>query len=251
LKPRLLSLLLIVILLLAACNSAGSATEELPLDPKALLDIAIKNIRATSTFRLLLEQTGADYQFKLTVNETGTELIGVLRRAEAQFVAPDTLYATTNLSVQGLPLSLEIYAQDTNQWLRLPGAPWLNIPFAAGFNPGVLLAADSGFQKALSSLLEMKYMGKTALDDGTPVFHVTGKATGANVKDLLVGLVETASDVVVDVYVAESTRLPALVVVTQPNSATESQPTDTSWRVEIYDVNADLQMPNPEATAQP
>jgi hypothetical protein len=242
---RFLSVLVIAILMLTGCN--GSATDAPPPDPHQLLQDAIKNIRASQTFRMLLNQTGADYRFYVNIDQSGKSVQAVMRRAQAQFVAPDVLYATINLSLSGLPLAVEIFARGEKQWFRLPSGPWLNITFAQDFNPVTLLSTDSGFQQALSSLNDVKYIGAETLDDGTPVYHISGSASGQSVKDLLVGLVDNGHDVNVDAYIAQSTRLPALVVITQPNTATQQQPQDTAWRVEVYDYNAKPDIQDPEA----
>lgn len=246
---RVSLLLLFLTLMLSGCN--GSATEETPPDPAALMEQAAAEIRDVQTFRMLIEQTGADYRFAITLDQGGSEVNAILRRAEAQFRAPDTAFATAQLVVGGIPLSIDIFARNANQWLRLPSSPWINTAFAPEFNPAELIAEESGFQRALRSMTELEYMGEENLIDGTPVYHVRGTASGAIVKDLLVGLVEAVSDVVVDVYVHRETRLPALVKVTHPDTATEDQPEDTTWNVEIYDVNQDLAFDDPEATATP
>jgi hypothetical protein len=242
---RVLILLLTVILVATGCGDSNSnATPEPTPDPDELLMEAAQNIRNVDSFRLLLEQKGADYPFAVNVaNLPGT---AVLLRADAQYVAPDELFATVKLSLAGLPFSLDVFAQDGNQWLRLPASPWASGNFAPGFNPAVLIAEDSGFHRALSSLMELKFMGNDTLIDGTKVFHLTGVANGAMVKDLLVGLIDVTNDVLVDVFIDRETRFPALVVVTQPGTATEDQP-DTSWRVEVYDVNAAPDFATPQA----
>jgi hypothetical protein len=124
----------------------------------------------------------------------------------------------------------------------------MNMPFAPGFNPGVLIAEGSGFQRALSSLVQLEFVGQDSLIDGTPVFHLTGVADGATVRDLLVGLIETTNDVLVDVFIDRRSHFPSLVVVTQPGTATADQPEDTAWRVEVYDINAEFEIESPRAT---
>ena len=240
---RTLSLLIAFTLILAGCNSAG--TQAPTADANQILRDAVVKIRGAQSFRMLVEQVGADFVFSLVMDASGTAATAVMERAEAQFVPPDEVFAKVKLTIGILTTDVEIYAKDEDQWLRIAPAPWLHIAFAEGFNPGDLVAEGSGFDKALSALQELNYVGEESLVDGTPTYHVTGRAGGEIVKDLLVGLVETAKDVKVDAYIHRETGYPALVVVTIPNSGTESQPEDTAWRVELYDFDAavDFQAP--------
>jgi hypothetical protein len=240
---RTLSLFIALALILTGCNSAG--TQAPTADANQILRDAVVKIRGAESFRMLVEQVGADFVFSLVMDASGTAVTAVMERAEAQFVPPDEVFAKVKLTIGIITTDVEIYAKGADQWLRVLPAPWLNIAFAAGFNPGDLVAEGSGFEKALSALQELNYVGEESLVDGTPTYHITGKAGGEIVKDLLVGLVETASDVAVDAYIHRETGFPALVVVTIPDSGSEAQPEDTAWRVELYDYNAavDFQAP--------
>ncbi len=242
---RLLSILLVTVVVLTSCNGDNPTDEPSP-EPNALLDEAVENITATNTFRMLLEQRGASYPFLISLDETGGTVQAALRRAEAQYVAPDAFYANVILNVSGVPFTIDIFARNENQWLRLPPAPWLNIPFAPGFNPMHLISAGSGFEAALATLLELQYIGIESLEDGTSTFHLRGVASGPSVSDLLVGLLQTANDVLVDVYIERATRLPALIIVTQPETATEEEPEPTTWRVEVYDFDDAADIDDPE-----
>lgn len=247
---RVWILLLVLTLMISGCNGS-TTTEEAPPDAAALMKEAAENIRDIQSFQMTIEQSGADYLFGITLDEGGAELNALLRRAEAKFQAPDAAFAQATLVVGGIPLTIDIFARNTNQWLRLPASTWINTAFAPDFNPAELIAEDSGFQQALRSLTTLEFVGKESLIDGTSVFHVRGMASGSIVKDLLVGLIEAVNDVVVDVYVDEASRLPALVVVTLPDTATEKQTEDTAWNIEIYDVNQQFTFDDPEATQTP
>lgn len=243
---RLLSLFIALSVLLAACATTTEPETDLA-DPRMLLEEAVVQVREAKNFKMLVEQTGAPYPFSILLDANAPEVVAVMQRAEAQFVAPNVIYAKVKLTI-GLPvIDIEVFARGSNQWLRLLGTGWLNRAFAEGFNPEVLVAQDSGFQKALSALTDLEFIGMESLLDGTRVYHVRGGAGGTIVKDLLVGLVETEKDVIVDVYINWETKFPELVVVTQPNTATERQPQDTAWRVEVYDVNTSFTLDDPEA----
>ncbi len=226
---------------LAAC--ASSATEAPPVDPIELVTQAFENIRATDTFRMTVERTGASYYIETDLGKVD------FRRAEAQFVAPDTLQATVRLIAAGMPSDVDIFSRGNDQWYRhrvLTANRWYNAPFAEGFNPATLIAEDAGFQMALNSLIDLSYKGRESLEDGTPVYHLTGIADGADISALLANLIETTGQVLVDVFIDQNTVLPVRFVIVQPDTVTDTEPTPTTWTVDVYDINAaaDLDVPD-------
>lgn len=243
---RVVTLLLVMILLLAACAPGEEATTEEPIDAQAMLMDVVIELRELETFRLLLVQEGAIYNFYVKLDDSGENTVRAsLRRGEAQFLAPDIFYATVNLRVEGLPLSMILYAEGDDQWFRLPSSPWFHSAFAEDFDASALIRENSGFQQALVELKSLEYIGPENLDDGTETYHIRGVAGGANITDLLFGLLETEDDVVVDVYVGKESGLPELLFVTQPETATED--TDpTRWRIEMYDINAEPEIEYPD-----
>jgi hypothetical protein len=230
--------------ILVGCNSTGNQTPT--LDPTQILADAVWKIRDAQSFRMLVEQVGADYTFSLVMDANGTRATVVMERAEAQFVQPDEVYGRVKLTIGSLSSDIEIYAKGEDQWLRIIPAPWLNTAFAEGFNPGVLVADGSGFQEALSQLIDLEFVGEETLVDGTPTYHIQGSAATTIIKDLPVGLVETSNDVVADAFIHRDTGYPVLLVVTIPNSGTQTQPEDTAWRVELYDFNSTVDFQAPQ-----
>lgn len=244
-----------ILLLLAAIGLAGCAGGETTtptLEPRTLLTDAATKIRASDTFRLYVLQEGAPYDFLIAVDENATEAMTVqFRLAEGQYVAPDELQATASVRVGGLgaTIEIEIYADGEDQWFRVPtlAIPWQNRPFAPGFDPIALIGEDTGFEAALSSLVELEFVGNVSLEDGQPVYHLRGIADGAKVGALVVGLLDIQGSVPVDVYINRDNMLPVRLVVTQPETASERYPDPTRWIIDVFDINADpaLQPPQP------
>ncbi|MGQ9888667.1 MAG: LppX_LprAFG lipoprotein [Aggregatilineales bacterium] len=235
--------LVCMLLALAAGCSAAPATET-PPDPTTLVAQAAANIRASDRFRMTVERTGAPYEV-----DTGLGRV-TFRRASAQYVAPDTLQATVSLTAAGLTAEVDIFARGENQWFRnviLTGGTWLNAPFAEGFNPQVLIAEETGFEAALAAVRELTYAGPAALEDGTPVHHISGVAEGHDISALLAGLIEASGLTQVEVYIHRETGLPARFVIVQPETASEQFPTPTTWTVDIYDYGAPARLDDPEA----
>lgn len=236
----------VLALLLTACGGQATPTVSSTIDPQEMLLEVVQNLREVSTFRILVEQTGAEYFFVITPDAGSTYVEASLRRAEGQFLAPDIISANVNLNINRIPLSMILFAKGSDQWFRLPTTPWFNFPFAEDFDASALIREDSGFQKALLELKTLEYIEATQLDDGTPVQHLRGVAGAQSVNDLLFGLLTVTDDVIVDVFVDQANQLPALLIVTQPGTETEENPEPTQWRVEIYDVNAEANIEYPE-----
>lgn len=241
---------IIMILLVAACQPNAPEPTEAPPEPVALLSDVISNLRQVETFRLLIQQTGAAFYFLVSLDEGVTTVPTVMRRGEAQYKAPDTMFAKVNLRVSGLPpIAVDLYAEGLRQWFRLASSGWIYYPIAEGFDPGVLMEENSGFSRALTELREVEYMGQTTLIDGTDVHHVQGTADGEVVNELLFGLLEIYEDnVLIDVFVNPATRLPAMLNVTIPDTATDTEG-DSVWSIEIYDYNDTITYDAPEDAA--
>lgn len=244
---RILGLVLVALFALAGCTGPSSEATATPPDPQTLLGTVIKNLQQLKTFRMIIEQTGVPYLFRVTLDEGQTEVVAQMRSARAQYENPNVLYADTRLSLGGLPpIGVEIFARGSDQWFKLIGSDWLKYPIAEGFDPGQLIQDDSGFPAALSQLKDLTYVGEESLDTGEVVIHVRGTAGGQVINDLMFGLLQvTQENVQVDVYVEKTALLPALLLVTLPGTATEDEPQDTQWRIEVYDVNAPLENTGP------
>lgn len=249
------ALLLVVLLLAALTGCAGDASDATPsVEPLTLLQEAADKIRMADTFKLYVLQRGAPYNFLINLSENPDDLMTVqFRLAEGQFVSPDELFASASVKSNILTMEVEIYANGTDQWFRAPALsiPWINAPFAPGFDPVALVSDDGGFEAALTSLVELSFMGAISLEDGQPVWHLRGTADGAKVAALVVGLLEIEGSVPVDVYIHRETGYPARVLVTQPGTESTDNPDPTQWVIDVYDVNAPADFETPTAQTAP
>lgn len=248
---RWMSLILILMVALVGCTSNNDddnnaeTTLEVEIDPVALLTEASDNIRASSTFRLEVVHSGADYFASITMQPGDISLSVAFRRAIAQYVAPNQIQGRVRV-VAGATLEVDVYAQGEDQWLRFPMTDWIQDDFASDFNPEVLIAEDTGFQAALSALRALEYLGETTLDTGQVVHHLRGLADGADVTDLLVGLIEATGEVNVDVFISrDQPRYPVRLIIVQPDTITETTPDPTTWTIDVFDINAepDIEVP--------
>ncbi len=236
-------LLLIITMLatagvLAACGGNQAEAPE-PLD--ALNEAAVF-FQTAESFKIEVLQEGAPYFIETDVTE------GALRfqRATIDYQAPDTLQGDVRASVFGAPFPFGVLARGTTQWVRLPGIGWTSsYVFAPGFNPQDLIAAEKGFQAALGALLDIEMVGPDDIN-GVPVYHMTGRADGAIMRDLLVGLLEVEGEVLVDVYVQREDNMPVRLIITMPNTETEQVPEPTRWVVDVYDFDQPVTIDGPE-----
>lgn len=246
---RLLPVLFFLAALMLALSGCGGSTDATPpVEPATLLQQAADKIRAADTFKLYVLQQGAPYNFAINLSQDPTELMNVqFRLAEGQFVSPDELYAKASVKTNILTLDVEIYAKDADQWFRATSlsVPWLNAPFAPGFNPVALVGDEGGFEAALTSLVELNFLGAASLEDGQPVWHLSGIADGQKVAALVVGLLQIEGSVPVDVYIHRETGYPVRVLVTQPNTTSEQNPDPTQWVIDVYDINAPAEFTRP------
>jgi len=241
-----------MIMALAGCTGDTQPTPT-PPDSRALLGTVIDNLQQLKTFRILIEQSGTPYLFRVTLDQGVSETVAEMRRADAQYENPNVLYADRRLSLGGLPpVGVEIFARGSDQWFKLLGTDWIKYPIAEGFDPGTLIQEDSGFPAALSKLEGLTYVGDETLDTGEAVFHVRGLAQGQVINDLMFGLLTVTQDNInVDVYVEKTFLLPALLVVSLPGTATEQTPQDTQWRIEVYAINTPSDFKGPALDSAP
>jgi hypothetical protein len=227
----IISTLSIVIIAITGCSGA-TATNEPPPDPAQLLNQATDNILAVNTLKIIVERTGADYVLKTDIGSA------TFNRMEAQYVAPNLMQAKAKVTLHQLPVEIEIFARDDDQWWRVTGTNWARQTFLPGFNPRALLTQqDRGLRAAFGSLENVTYVGDEQLDDGTPVYHLTATADGDKISWMMLYLVQISGKTTIDVYIDKDKKLPQKLIVVQPDTATDKVKA-TTWDMEFYDFNA-------------
>jgi hypothetical protein len=208
---------------------------------------ATDNILAVNTLKIIVDRTGADY---ILTTDIGS---AVFNRMEAQYVAPNLMQAKAKVTLKQLPVEIEIYARDDDQWWRIVGTNWARQTFLPGFNPRSLLTQqDRGLRAAFASLENVTYAGEEQLDDGTPVYHLTATADGDKISWMMLYLVQISGKTTIDVYIDKDKKLPQKLTVVQPDTATDNVK-PTTWDMEFYDFNVDSSLTPPqdsEATAE-
>ena len=237
---RIVLLICLVTLLAAGCQQA---TPEAPPDPLELVTEAAENIREMNTFRMVAEQSGAPYFIETDLGRVN------FRRAEAAYVAPSEIQAEVRVLVLGgVAQVVDIFSRGENQWYRndiLTQDRWFNAPFSPGFNPESLIAEEGGFQASLAALIDMTFVGLETLESGAPVYHVEATASGPDVTALMANLVAMTGIVDVDVYIHREEAVPVRFVIREPESITEDEPEPTTWTIDIFDFNAEIELEDP------
>ncbi|MBL8119446.1 MAG: LppX_LprAFG lipoprotein [Anaerolineae bacterium] len=237
--------ILLICVLLMMVSACSSAPAEPPPEAIELLQQATDNILKVETLNLIVDRTGADYVLNTDIGAA------TFNRMEAQYAAPDMMQAKAKVTLGGLPVEIEIFAKDNDQWWRLAGTGWQNMVFLPGFNPRELLTQeDRGLRAAFGALKNVTLAGETQMEDGAAAYRLTATADGAEISWLMVYLVEISGETTIDVYIDKTERLPLKLVVVQPDTASETVG-PTTWSMEFYNFNGDTQLVPPPTTAAP
>lgn len=228
---RIFGGIVLTLLLLTGCQSE---TTPPPTDPLELVTESARLIRERSSFQMIVEQTGAPYYILTDLGEL------VFRRANAQYVAPDVMQAEVRLlAIGGIPAEVDVFSKGDEQFYRnqiLTANQWINAEFAPGFNPQRLISEETGFQTALTALIDLEFVDMVTLESGVEAHHLQATARGEDVGALLAGLVYDLGEIVdVDVYIDKATGYPVRFIIVQPDTETEDEPEPTTWTVDVFD----------------
>lgn len=242
---RLALLIITVSITILAINGCSPAqpTNEPPPDAAQLLNQATDNILAVSALKIIVDRTGVDYVLTTDIGSA------TFNRMEAQYGAPNLMHAKAKVTLHQLPVEIEIFARDDEQWWRIVGTNWAKQTFLPGFNPRTLLTQqDRGLRAAFASLENVTYAGDEQLDDGTPVYHLTATADGDKISWMMLYLVQITGKTKIDVYIDKDKKLPQKLVVVQPDTDKDKP---TTWDMEFYDFNVAGDLVPPSVTAVP
>lgn len=247
---RFISILIATVVLLTACSSP-QPDATLTEDPTELLRQGVEVLRTSESFQLSIDQGGVPYRFVFQIGSSQSPFTTTLERADGTYAAPGMLDAQMRMRFQGVPINVDIFANDEGQWIRGLNLPWQRFEWAPGFNPAEIMADGEGFDYALGSVRNAAYLGEVNRF-GVPMYHIRGEADGDVINELLFGVLEIVQDLaIVDVYLRQDTLLTAEMVMTLPNTA-EGELEDTFWRIEIFDRNepVDIDLPTGATSIQ-
>jgi hypothetical protein len=231
---RLIVIWFIILMAIVGCSGNNQPEpDETTIDPAAILSNAAELMKKASTFSLEVVIEGAPFNFSIDLGE-GTINVGFLR-AIGQFINPSEIQARVNVRAGG-NIELSIYASNEDQWFRAPLVGWVNQDFATGFNPARIIREGGGFEAAVGALRDLTYLGLTGIN-GITSYHFKGEAAGEKLTDLLVGLIEIAGDVPVEVFVDQETGYPVRLIIETTPAPDDTHEESTNWIVDIFDIN--------------
>jgi MFS family permease len=243
-STKIISLLLILTLVLAACT--GSSKQGMDHEAThSLLSDSINNLRELQSFHMDVTQGGTPYLFYFQLGPGGFEFVTAMTRAEGAYIAPDKLLANARIDFRGVLVNIGLFADSAGQWLRPLSANWVEYEYAPGFDPRHMMRDGYGFQRAIDGLTELEFVGYETRA-GTEVLHLRGNATNEIVNSLLFGLLSILEDkAIVDIFVDAQSTMPSEILLTLPDSSTPDSE-NTFWKIELYDLNQAVEMDTPQ-----
>ncbi|PJF35836.1 MAG: hypothetical protein CUN49_08565 [Candidatus Thermofonsia Clade 1 bacterium] len=228
--PSSRAVLALICLLLAACSGAPAASPTPPPDPRALLSAAAADIQAVGALRFKLQLTGAPAFID------DANLIA-FSSADGVYVAPDKVSAKVSAAVAGVAGQIDIVAVGDQQYMKhilLTANRWLNMQFSPGFNADQLIRGDLGIKYALNALTDLSYNGIVDLF-GTPVHHISGKASVADISAVTVNLIRGTGTAEAEIYLNAANGRVERIVLVQPETVSDQHPEPTTWIMELFD----------------
>jgi hypothetical protein len=220
-------------LILAACRAT-------PTPPPPATEILEQSAQAMSALRsahFVIARAGAPAYVDATQ-------LFVFRRAEGDFVAPDSARATVRVIGPALVTEVSVVAIGDQYWETNPlSGEWVNYS-GFGYNPASLFNADSGLAALMQNdLSDVSWVGLEELEDlpGERLFHLTASAPGQAVLAMTANLVGRGP-VLFDWWIEPETYHVLRLRVTEP----ETDPADpTVWLIDFDRFDADLTIDPP------
>lgn len=228
-------MIFITSLTLAACG--GTPTP--PPSAAEILEQSAQAMLALHSAHFVIARDGAPAY----VDDTQTF---IFRRAEGDFVAPDSARATVRIIGPALVAEVSVVAIGDQYWETNPlSGEWVNYS-GFGYNPAGLFAPDSGLAALMQNdLTDVQWVGVEELEDwpGESLFHLTAAAPGEPVLAMTANLVGRGP-VVFDWWIVPETYHVRRLRVTEP----ETDPADpTVWLIDFdrFDAGLTIEPPAP------
>ena len=174
--------LLLFGLFLSACGIA--APEVLP--PEEIIAHTTQRMAGLPGFHFLLERSG--HPAYIDANETIA-----FRRAEGDYVAPDSARANVRVITPGLIAEVKMVGIGEDYWeTNFLTGEWDRYPIDQGFNPAVLFDSESGFQMVLENdLSELRFIGFEELEEmpGKSLYALQGTVAGERLYKMSYGMI--------------------------------------------------------------
>lgn len=206
-------LIMLFVLLLAACGGGEAAPEPTPTPtPADILQRAVERLTTTSGFRFNVTLTGAPAY----LDPTGQI---AFRTAVGDFTAPDRAQAAVRAAAFGLITDINVISIGENQWQTNPLTKrWESLPPNWGFNPGGLFDGQNGLPAILTAdMSDATLRGRERLADGPnqELFVISGQVGGERLAAVSGGLIGPQT-VEATLWIAPESYEIIRILVTEP-----------------------------------
>jgi hypothetical protein len=181
-KYQVLTILLMLAFILAACGGGSSA-----MSPEELIAASATHMNDLAGFEFGLKYDGepvimdADGLTKFT-------------SATGQFNAPDQVSATVKASAASMVVEIKMIGTNGQQWITNPlTGSWVEVTGQFALEPAKILNGETGlFASIAEGLAEIILVGEEELEEapGLMLNHLEGTMTGEPIHDLSGGMID-------------------------------------------------------------
>jgi hypothetical protein len=181
-KYQVLTILLMLAFILAACGGGSSA-----MSPEELIAASATHMNELAGFEFGLKYDGepvimdADGLTKFT-------------SATGQFNAPDQVSATVKASAASMVVEIKMIGTNGQQWITNPlTGSWVEVTGQFALEPAKILNGETGlFASIAEGLAEIILVGEEELEEapGLMLNHLEGTMTGEPIHDLSGGMID-------------------------------------------------------------
>lgn len=195
-KYQVLTILLMVAFMLAACGGGSSA-----MSPAELIAASATHMNELPGFEFGLSYDGDP----VVMDADG---LTSFTSATGQFNAPDEVSATVKASAAGMVVEISMISIEGRQWITNPlTGSWLEVTGQFTLEPANILNGETGlFASIADGLAEITLVGEEELEEapGLTLNHLEGTMTGEPIHDLSGGMIDPGT-LTIDLWIDAGT----------------------------------------------
>jgi hypothetical protein len=181
-KYQVLTILLMLAFILAACGGGSSA-----MSPEELIAASATHMNELAGFEFGLKYDGEP----VVMDADG---LTKFTSATGQFNAPDQVSATVKASAASMVVEIKMIGTNGQQWITNPlTGSWVEVTGQFALEPAKILNGETGlFASIAEGLAEIILVGEEELEEapGLMLNHLEGTMTGEPIHDLSGGMID-------------------------------------------------------------
>ena len=181
-KYQVLTILLMLAFILAACGGGSSA-----MSPEELIAASATHMNDLAGFEFGLKYDGEP----VVMDADG---LTKFTSATGQFNAPDQVSATVKASAASMVVEIKMIGTNGQQWITNPlTGSWVEVTGQFALEPAKILNGETGlFASIAEGLAEIILVGEEELEEapGLMLNHLEGTMTGEPIHDLSGGMID-------------------------------------------------------------